>query len=577
MAKYDGAMILAKALKNEGVEKIFTLTGGHIYRVFQEAEKLGIDVIDCRHEGAAAYAAEGYALATGKPGVVILTAGPGVTNAMTQVADCMLGNVPVLFLGGASSTEHDLTEVLQEYDTLTMMKPNTVWSIEVQETHRIAEHIAVAFRNMMGCVPGPVYVELPMDVLEVIKVDEEIVKFPTRSRTNARIFGDPAEIEKAAELLINAKKPAMMIGDGAQFNCKNFDVFRELAEYLQIPTDVSMTNSGRFFKDDKPLFQVGSAAAAQADVLLLLSHKPNLAALGGLSENAKIINVHRNHQHVGLNIPLDIGIIGYADAVAEQILDAVNDKTEKINARPWIDELVKQVEATAKMLEPLMNSDSAPLHPARVAADVIRFLNSPEGQEHCYIMDGGDSVTWPLILKSFLGFQNNFNCRSFYASYMGCIGASWGTLNGLYQATGRPILHSIGDGSFGQYIGELFTFAKLKIPYVCVLFNDGNWGMIKAFSMYQVPEENHDLGQLITPQCVDGYFNYETIAAAWGGYGVCVKDPKDIIPEIQKACESAKDGKPAIVNCLTQCKKEFFSPATVGLYTQLSNPAKIRY
>ena len=333
MAKIDGAMILAQALKNEKVEKIFTLTGGHIFRVFQEAEKLGIDVIDTRHEGAAAFAAEGYALATGKPGVVILTAGPGVTNAMTQVADCMLGNVPVLFLGGASSTEHDLTEVLQEYDTLTMMKTNTVWSIEVQETHRIAEHIAVAFRNMMGNVPGPVYVELPMDVLEVRKVDEEIVKYPARSRTNARFFGEPAEIEKAAELLINAERPAMIIGDGAQFNCQNFDVFEELADYLQIPASASATNQGRFFADNKPLFQVGAAATAQADVLLLLNHKLNLAAVEGICKNAKLINVNRNHQHIGLNMPIDVGIIGYADAVTEQILDAVKAKTNKRDSR----------------------------------------------------------------------------------------------------------------------------------------------------------------------------------------------------------------------------------------------------
>jgi acetolactate synthase-1/2/3 large subunit len=575
MSKKDGAMILAQALKNEGVDKIFTLTGGHIYRVYQEAEKLGIDVVDCRHEGAAAYAAEGYALATGKPGVVILTAGPGVTNAMTQVADCMLGNVPVLFIGGASSTEHDLTEVLQEYDTLTMMKPNTVWSIEVQETHRIAEHIAVAFRNMMGGVPGPVYVEIPMDVLEVRKVDEETVKYPARSRTHARIFGDPAEVEKAADLLVNAQKPAMIIGDGAQFNCKNFGVFRELAEYLQMPTDISITNSGRFFNDDIPLLQVGGLGAAQADVLLLLSHKPNLAALDGLSANAKLINVHRNHQHVGLNIPLDVGIIGYADAVAEQILDAVKARTKKIDSRPWIDELVNQREATAKILEPLMNNEAIPMHPARVAADVIRFLNNPDGQEYCYVCDGGDSVTWPLILKSFLGLRYNFPGRLFFSSYIGCVGASWGTLNGLYQALGRPILHSIGDGSFGQYIGELFTFAKFKIPYVCVIFNDGNWGMIKAFSMYDVPEENHDIGALI--KCGDGYFHYEAIAAAWGGYGICVKEPDKIIPAIQQACEAAKGGKPAIVNCLLECKKEFYSPATVGLYTQLSNPAKIRY
>jgi len=517
-------------------------------------------------------------LVTGKPGVVLLTAGPGVTNAMTQVADCKLGNVPVLFLGGASATSHDLTEDLQEYDTLTMMKNNTIWSIEVQETHRIAEHIAIAFRNLTGAIPGPVYVELPMDILEINEVDEEIVRYPSRYRTDARIFGDPAEIEKAADLLVNAEKVAISIGDGAQYNCKNFSVFEELAEYLQIPTGVSMSNKGRFFKENKPLYQVSTLAESQADVILLFSQKPHYQISLGLNPEAKIINVHRNSQHIGLNIPLEVGIIGYADAVAEQILAAVKAKTAKRDSNPWVDELWAMKEAVFEgMFGEAATSDVIPMHPGRVASEIAKFMKTPESQDLCYFVDGGDSLTWPLIMAGYHNCEQNFLARTFYASYQGCIGASWGMLNGAYQALKKPILHSIGDGSFGQYVGELYTFAKFKIPYVCVIFNDNNWGMIKAFSMEKVPDQNHDIGAVIAPDYGDGYFHYETIANGWGGYGVCVKKPEDIIPEIKKAVEAAKSGKPAIVNCITDCKDEYFSVATKGLYTQLADPINIRY
>ncbi len=234
--------------------------------------------------------------------------------------------------------------------------------------------------------------------------------------------------------------------------------------------------------------------------------------------------------------------------------------------------------AAAEAMAPLFNCEAVPLHPARVAKSIITFLNSAAGQEMAYFADGGDSVTWGLISAAVLGLSHPFVGRGFLHSSIGCVGASWGVISGYYQAYKRPILHSIGDGSFGQYIGELYTFAKEKIPYVCIIFNDGNWGMIKAFSMCQVPEEDHDLGALICmPDCADGYFHYETIAQGWGGKGYCVKDPSQLDATIAEAVESAKDGVPAIVNVLVDCKKEYFSMATVGLYQELSSPKNIRY
>lgn len=573
MAEVDGSIILAKALKQEGVEKVFTLPGGHTIRALQELGKLGIDVIDCRHEGPAAYAAEGYALASGKPGVVLLTAAVGVSYVMTEVVDAYLGNVPVLFIGGASAIMQDLTETLQGMDTFTMMKNQTVWASKCVETHRIAEHMAVAFRHMMGPSPGPVYVELPIDILQLIKVDEAIVKYPSHYRTDARIFGDPAYVEKAAELLIAAERPAMLIGDGSQYNCRNSEVFKELAEYLQMPTGASITNSGRFFNNDDPLFRVGNIAAAQADVLLLLSHKPGMAEIGGFNPQAKLINVNSNHRHVGLNLPLEVGIVGNADAVAEQILAAVKAKTAKRERTPWVKELTVNFEAIArKGQEIFFNNDATPLHPARLAGALQKFLNSPEGLNYNHVLSGADALMWAVEALTFYGTINHLG-RFFTASYAGSMGAPWGLLNGLYQATGNPILHSVGDGSYGFNVGELYTFAKYKIPYVCVISNDGNYGMVKAFSMYATPGEDHEVCA-IRPEG-DKWFKYEAIAASWGGYGKCVSEPKDLLPALFEASKAAAGGVPAIINCLVDCKEEYFSSGTLSLYKLLCNPPNI--
>jgi len=579
MAKVDGAQILVKQLKAEGVEVIFTLTGGHIFRVYQEAQKVGIKVVDCRHEGAAAYGAMGYAVVTGKPGVVLLTAGPGVTNAVTQVCDSMLGNVPVLFLGGASATQHDLTEVLQEYDCITLMKNNTVWSFEVQDTARVAEATAVAFRHMLGAHTGPVYLELPMDVLEMNKVDEKDVIYPQKYRTDSRVFGDPAAIAKAGDMLIAAEKPAISIGDGAQFNCQNPGIFKQLAEYLQIPIDVNPINGGRFFdEEESPLFQLGGFGTGGSDVLLLLNNKLNHSAVQTINPASKLINVNSNHRHIGLNAPIEVGIIGNADAVAEQLLDYIKSKVKPVKERKWIAETLAMKQGVAEQMKPLFECPVDPIHPARVAGEINKFLKSDEGKKWCYWADGGDSVTWALTASAILGLPKPFVGRAMIASYIGCVGASWGEISGLYAAVKKPILHSIGDGSFGQYVGELFTFAKEKIPYVCVLFNDRNWGMIKAFSMHDVPDEDHEVGSYIAlenQQSSEGYFHYEEIAKAWGGLGICVSHPDDIYPAIVKAVKSAKGGVPAIVNVLLDCKKEYFSTSTVGLYHELGSPKNI--
>lgn len=575
MAKYDGAKILARALKNEGIDRIFTLSGGHIFRVYQECEKIGIETVDFRHEGAAAYAAEAYAIATGKPAVVVLTAGPGVTNAMTQLADCNYGRVPVLFIGGASAQMHNLYDVLQQYDTLTMMKPHTRFCERVEETRRIADYVAAAYRHMLAPHIGPAYIEIPMDILELNEVEESEVNFPERYRSEARMFGDPALIAQAADLLISAERPVMFVGDGSQYGCKNYTVFQEMAEYLQIPTDFSEGNLGRYCtEDDQPLFQTANLAANQADCILLLNFKPFHTIAKNMNREAKMISVSRYAEDIGLNLPIDVGIVGQADAVAEQLLEVIKRKTEKRSESDYVESLMVMREAMLESIAEGYDSDDCPIRPARLAYDIYQFLNSEAGHDFCYFPDGGDCLTWATLMRTFVGMKHWFPGRFALIPNLGGVGYSMGATTGLYCAVGKPVIHSIGDGSMGFYLGELFTYAKMKMPHVLVIFNDGYWGMIKAFSMAQDPDLNHDIGQVIAPRNGDSYYHYERIAEAWGGYGTVVSRAKDILPEIKKAAESVMEGKPAIVNVLMGCKEEYFSFMTNSLYQELTTPSE---
>lgn len=577
MSKVDGAQILAKALKNEGVEKIFTLSGGHIYRVYQEAQKLGIETIDCRSEHAAAMTATAYAAATGKPAVLIATAGPGVTNLMTGVIDANMGDVPVLFLGGAACQMHDLCEVTQQYDCChQLMMANTRWAARVEETSRIAEYIAKAFRVMLGSCPGPAYVELPMDILEINKVDEEKVLYPYRYRTESRIMGDPSAIEKAAELLVNAERPAMVIGNGAQYRMKNPDVFKELATYLQIPVSCGDNQAGRFYSTDADIFRVGGLAATQCDVLLLFNRKPDHWALEGFSRTAKLININHNSANVGLNMPLEVGLIGDSDAICEQILEVVKEKTDKIGKRAWVEALVAaKQENIEKLKKGPWAIETSPMHPGRAAYEITKFLNSEKGKDFNIVWEGGDCACWVKGALANLLETDHFG-REFRQNDVGAIGVGAATVTGVYEATKRPICHLVGDGCFGEYTGECFTYAKINMPYLGVIFNDGQMAMIKAFSMECVPEEDHEVGQVITTGA--GHrFAYEKIAESWGGYGKTVKKAEDIIPTLEEACESVMKGIPAIINLEIDFSADTISAGSVNLYKQLANPPKINF
>ena len=206
MAMIDGGALVGKALANEGVEKAFVLCGGHIMPIFYGMRNAGIEIIDMRHECAAVYAAIAYTRASGKMAVVVTTAGPGVGNTPAGMMEAESLGIPLVQIGGAvAMTMRDAGD-LQDMATLNLMESCSKWARKITHTERIPEYVAMAFRHAKDSTPGPVYLEIPTDLL-FAKVEEEKVPFPSNYRTEAIPYGDPALIDRAAELLVGAKRP----------------------------------------------------------------------------------------------------------------------------------------------------------------------------------------------------------------------------------------------------------------------------------------------------------------------------------------------------------------------------------
>jgi len=543
MAKVDGGSVFARALKKEGVEEIFTLVGGHTMPIQYGCRAEGIKVIDFRHEMSAAYAADAYARVTGKPGVVVTTAGPGVTNTVTAMAEAKMQGVPVIHFGGASPVVENETGPLQDMNTLEIMSTVTKWARKIYNVERIPEYVSMAFRQAMDATPGPVYLECGMDVLVRSFVEEEKVVYPEHYRTEALSFGDPEMVEKAADLLIGAKSPVIILGDGARFSAQYGEAIPELVDYLKIPVMSQVMSRGLFADEANSLFKIGGGALPFADVVLMLSvnndYRVNKAQPPLINKDAKLIQVNPDVTKIGYNAPAHIGIVGGAGPVARQILDLVEAKTKKKEDMTWVNKAGECMKAAATGYTEGFTCNEIPMHPGRCAYEVGKFL-ATEGKDWTVICDGGDAAQWIKAAASAHRPGQLVNMGP-----LGTIGTGAGFTIGAWAANKKPVLYYVGDGSFGFYSMEFDTFVKQGIPVVCVISNDSSWGMIKLSETFIHPDEvkkGHVATELAFMR------RYDKFPAVWDGYGELVSKPEDIVPAIKKAYAS---GQPAIINVET--------------------------
>ena len=394
-AVVSGGHLVAKALKNEGVDTIFTLCGGHIIDIYDGCIDEGIRIIDVRHEQVAAHAADGYARQTGKLGCVVTTAGPGCTNAVTGIATAFRSESPVLHIGGQGAlTQHKMGS-LQDLPHVDMMSPITKFAATVPSTERVADMISMAAREAFSGAPGPVYLEIPRDVLDrEVDVAKAIVPKPGHYRASTRSLGDPRDIEKLADILVNSERPAILYGQQV-WAARGHEEAIALLRGLDIPGYFNGASRGLLPPGDPHHFdRTRGQAFTDADVIVIVGTPFDFRMGYGrrISTKLKLVQIDMDYRTVGKNRDIDLGLVGHPGAILGAVLQAASGrlKQDKRQARQqWMKKLSAAESAATEKLMPLFKSNNTPIHPYRVAWELNEFL----ADNTIYIGDGGDVVT----------------------------------------------------------------------------------------------------------------------------------------------------------------------------------------
>jgi acetolactate synthase-1/2/3 large subunit len=550
----DGGELVGRALAREGVEKAFLLCGGHIMPALYGMRNAGIEIIDVRHECSAMYAAIAYTRATGKIAAVMTTAGPGVGNTVTGMMEAASMNIPVVHIGGAVSLAMRDAGDLQDMSTLTVMESVSKWARKVTLVDRIPEYVAMAFRHATDSSPGPVYLEIPTDLL-FSKVDEAQIRIPQPGTNRALAAGEPVLIDAAAELLANAKRPAMLFDEGARATIGSYaGAVAELSDHLGMPVGIAGYGCRGAFGDESANRLLTTNAIGGADVVLTLGCRFDFRLGSGrfIPKDAKVIQVHTDTPQIGFNVRADVGIVGGAGPVTAQLLEAIKAKRGPCEGDSWAGPASERASAN---LPPDFHDRKAPIHPARCAGEAAKFLEA-HGRDWSVVIDGGEASVWMGVAAT--AYRPG---QLHGTGPNGTIGTGPGLVVGAWVANRKPVLWYTGDGSFGFYAMEMDTMARLGVPVVCVISNDSGWGMISLVEKHVRPGEIEARGTCNTD--LHRMRAYERMADMWDGYGEQVTDPEMILPAIQRA---AANGRPSIVN--VEVDNESLSPF-IAPYAQM--------
>ena len=524
--RLQGGRLAAQAFAAEGVDTIFTLCGGHVMPIYEGCRLEGVRVLDVRHEQAAAHAAEAWGRIRRACGVAVVTAGPGVTGTVTAVANSSVAQTPLVVVGGARPLAQAEQGALQELDQLSLFRPLTKWAAVCTSTERIPELVATAFRHALALPRGPVYLELPMDVLFEEAAPEQT---PRPSRSEARPFGDPREIMKAAELLAAAERPAVVAGSGIWWDGA-WKQLRSFAENGRLPVFLQGSARGALPPDHELLFQhARGRALAEADVVCVVGTGLDFRLrFGRLPEETKLVHVHSDPTELGRNRAPDAGIVADCSAALGILADAVRSPAD--GRGEWLGRLGEAEAAWWGEHRPELESDAAPLHHYRLGAELDRVL----GPEAIVIGDGGDVVAAVSRVLRVYRPGHWLDPGPF-----GCLGVGPPYAMGVAAARpGAPVVVVAGDGSFGLNGFEVESLARSGLPAVFVVGNDAAWGEIRI-PQVGLYGEDAEVATRLAPT------RYDRLTEAFGGHGEHVERPEELAPALERALAS---GRPAIVD-----------------------------
>lgn len=552
--RISGGRLVAKALKNEGIDTVFTLSGGNIVDIYQGCVQEGIRIIDFRHEQVAAHAADGYARQTGKTGCLVTTSGPGCCNAMTGLAAALRAETPLLHITGQGATTQYLQGTLQEFDHVRLMAPVTKWAASVRTTERIADMVSMACREANGPTQGPVLLEIPRDLLDA-SVDINHCRIPAagKFRASNRIVPDEESIEKLADLLVNAERPVVLFGSRV-WDSRSHVEAREFIKTFGVPVYVNGSARGIFRHEDPLLFDRTRALAfSEADVVLIAGAPLDFRLGFGrmLNPAAKVVHVDQNYASIGKNHDIELGLLGHHGAVFSSVVAAASGRINKEAAsrrQEWLRRLREAETQALEKLKPLFRSDSMPINPYRVAYELDRFI----GEDTVYIGDGGDVVS-----ISALGVHPRNPGQWMDPGPFGCLGVGTGfAIASKLANPEKEVVCYYGDGAFSMTAFDLETANRFGLPFLAVVGNNSAMNMIRYSQMVRYGDKN-GVGTLLSD------LSYGKFAELLGGYGEEVTHPKDIAAALRRGREAVlATGRCAVINIWVD--PQVWSPGTMA-------------
>lgn len=531
MAYNHGGELVARSLAAQGVSTIYTLCGGHIAPIYDGCLNHGIAVIDFRHEQAAAHAADAHARLTrsvGAPnvGVALVTAGPGVTDAVTGVANAYQARSPLVLLGGAAPLKTKGMGALQEMPQVEMFRTFTNASFTIERTEEIPDRLAEAYRHALSGRPGPVFVELPFDILfNAVDAPERL---PERVATTP-VPPPVSAVQAMFDLLRGAERPLIIAGTQVYWDAAG-DALRELTDQAAIPVYTNGAGRGALPMNHPHCFKATRGKALrQADVVLLIGTPLDFRLKYGREDwnpAARLIQIENDIAELNHNRQADVAVV----ADSRLVLEALAEGLQGIRFQPWLEQVAAWERARNEKQKAWEQFEDVPVNHFRFAAEVERFID----EDTIVIGDGGNIVSACAKVLTITRPGQWLD-----PGPLGClgVGAPFG-IAAQHLYPDRKVLIINGDGSFGLNGFEFDTAARFKLPIVSIVGNDAGWGQIRGPQINMVGRERAVATSLAPTR-------YDNVIAALGGYGEHVDEPSAIVPALERAFAS---GLPACID-----------------------------
>ena len=564
-AEMNGGILVGEVLQKQGVQFLYTLCGGHISPILVGAEQQGIRVIDVRHEATAVFAADATSRLTGIPGVAAVTAGPGVTNTITALKNAQMAQSPLVLIGGSAATLLKGRGALQDIDQLSLVKPIVKWARSATKVREIVPLLEEAFQVCQQGVPGPVFLEIPIDLL----YPEPIVRSWTLASTGKGISGKGMqlylqthmrrvfakaweqrashsqpfipplptadEIKKVIQTLLKAERPLLIIGSQALIDAQQSAALQQAVKKLGIPTYLSGMARGLLGQDPLHKRHKRSKALREADVIILAGVPVDFRLGYGrpIPRKATTISVNRSKEDLTKNHRPDTGILADPGAFLRMLADTWNPEMRQNSWEEWHTNLAARDAARDTEIGQMAQQQTAKVNPVWLCQQ----LETAVAEGSIFIGDGGDFVA----TASYIVRPRAPLCWLDPGAF-GTLGAGGGFA--LAAKLCRPdaeVWLLYGDGSAGYSLAEFDTFARHGVAVVAVVGNDASWAQI---ARDQVEVLGTPLGTELAQT------NYHVVAQGFGGHGFCVDDPAQVMETLQKGKEVAGNGRPVLINVM---------------------------